>query len=134
MIFRRKKHPLPRFPNTVIPTFKQLARAVSEEEARAMIPQIDECLSKLKIESQKKRNINLELGIEIANTCRYLLSIYPKRSEKERALIIGAVRYFAFADDPFSETDFATGFDDDACVINHVLEALGIEERYLGLH
>ncbi|MEZ4752837.1 MAG: hypothetical protein R3A13_00780 [Bdellovibrionota bacterium] len=50
-----------------------------------------------------------------------------------KSKIVGAVRYFAVAEDPFPDETFASGFDDDARVLNHVLEELGLEEYYIDL-
>jgi hypothetical protein len=59
------------------------------------------------------------------------LEKYAEHSPAEQALIIGAVRYFAVADDPFDDATFASGFFDDIKVMNHVLERLGMEDRCL---
>lgn len=133
MIFKRQKHPLPRFPNTVVPMFKRLATPIPADQAKALIPEIDICMQKLQESAAVRGGIDIGLAFEIADACKFLLEVYEERSEKERAKIIGAVRYFAFAEDPFSERSFATGFDDDARVVNHVLELLGIHDRYLSI-
>ena len=78
-------------------------------------------------------NMNLALARDLAERCRYLMSHYGDYGQEDRALIMGAVRYFAIAEDPVSEAAFASGFDDDARVMNHVLERLGLEDMIIRL-
>lgn len=44
---------------------------------------------------------------------------------QERALIRGAVEYFLLSDDASDDLDDALGFDDDARVLNSVLDRIG---------
>lgn len=44
---------------------------------------------------------------------------------RERALIRGAVEYFLLSDDASDDLDDALGFDDDARVLNSVLDRIG---------
>jgi uncharacterized membrane protein YkvA (DUF1232 family) len=60
-----------------------------------------------------------------------LLARYEQFGETERKLAIGAIRYFLNPDDPFPEEAFASGFDDDVRVMNHVLEAVGCIDQVI---
>jgi fructose-1,6-bisphosphatase len=46
---------------------------------------------------------------------------------------VGALRYFVSDDDSFSDLEFASGFNDDAEVMNHVLEELGLEQEVIDI-
>ena len=62
------------------------------------------------------------------------MDIYPNRSDTEKKLIVGAVRYSVSTHDPFCDETFASGMTDDKQVLNHVLEELDIHDRYLTLY
>jgi hypothetical protein len=59
-----------------------------------------------------------------------LLDRYSEFAAYEQSLIVGAVRYFAIADDPFDDETFATGFYDDMRVMNYVMEEIGVEGKF----
>jgi len=132
MIFRRRfQHKLPKFPPNVIPTFKQLCREISPEEIPQLRTEVDTCLEELRTEAQQNELVNLQLAEEIAERCRFLLERYEQFGASQRKLIIGAVCYFAVEKDPFSDSSFASGMDDDAKVMNYVLQQIGVEDRYI---
>ncbi|MDC0358273.1 hypothetical protein OAO01_05595 [Oligoflexia bacterium] len=132
MFFRKKKqYPLPKFPDTVIPTFRNMCEALPVEKLDELKAELDVCVDRLEDAARNNSNLNISLARQIAQRCDYLIQQYPGYARKKQELVIGAVHYFAIADDPFPEEEFATGFDDDARVMNHVLEALGIDNWYL---
>ncbi len=45
--------------------------------------------------------------------------------EASRAAVVGAVRYFIKAGDANDDLTAGRGFDDDAMVLNHVIEVTG---------
>ena len=131
VFFRRYKHKLPRFPHTVIPTFRNLCEVLPDEDVEKLLPQLDTHLLELEETAKSNPNVNIVLGRELSERSRYLLTHYPEFGKKEKSLILGAIRYFAHAQDPVSETTFASGFDDDVQVMNYVLERLGLENLYI---
>ncbi len=133
VFFRRYKHKLPRFPHTVIPTFRNLCEVLSEEDVKKLEPQVDTYLAELEEQAKTNPRLNISLGRDLAERSKYLLAHYGEFEDKEKSLILGAVRYFAHSQDPISETTFASGYDDDVQVMNHVLERLGLEEMYISL-
>lgn len=94
---------------------------------------VDLAIEKTRDDAQTSNRIDLPTAEEVAARCRLLLEHYEEFSPKEKALVAGAVRYFVVEDDPFSDDVFASGFDDDARVVNHVLELLGIDGMYIEL-
>lgn len=136
MIFWKSKanklHPIPKFPSSVEETFEHLCANITEPERK----ELEEALGKYLAYafSKSKKNVNFDLkGAEELVSLGYFLLVdeYPNRTADEQALIVGAVRYFAIGDDPFDDETFATGLHDDKCIMNHVLEELGIEDRYI---
>jgi hypothetical protein len=130
MFFNRANHRLPKFPPNVAPTFRMLCGLVSQEELISLRESISLNLQDILDQSKENENIDPEAACQLADICNYLLDRYNDYPEKLKKLIIGAVRYVAISDDPFDDGTFATGFFDDMRIVNHVLEKLGIEDRY----
>ncbi|MCI5066029.1 hypothetical protein MRY87_09920 [bacterium] len=131
MIFRRRRYPLPRFPQTIIPEFRSFCEELPEERVAEFFPELDRCVEHFRALAEGAPLLNLNTVERLADVCRELLRLYPECSPKERRLIVGAVRYFASTDDAVSETAFASGLDDDVQVVNHVVEELGRDELLL---
>lgn len=131
--FRRKKHRLPKFPPTLIPAFRTLSQPLPAEEVAKFQDYIDQKLAGLGETSKYNYRINTKLAEQIAERCKFLIDIYEGQPESHRALIVGAVRYFAIGEDAVSEQGFASGMDDDAKVVNYVLEELGVLDRFIDL-
>lgn len=133
MIFKRTHHPLPKFPPTVRPTFRNLCESLPVENVLAYKDEIENELVSIRERAKENSFINVALAEKLSEKCHLLLDIYEQYDRKKQALMVGAIRYFALANDSFSEEDFASGFDDDAKVMNHVLEELGIEDQFIDL-
>ena len=131
MIFRRKEHRLPKFPPNLAPTFRALCEVLAAEEVQGFVAAIDTRLSEVNEQAKTNPRIDSQLAAQIAERCKFLCGLYPDRADNEKSLIVGAVRYFALAEDALDEEVFASGFHDDAKVVNHVLEELGDEEHYI---
>ncbi len=135
MVFgsRKKKYPLPKFPPDVSQTFHDLAVPVEAGEVVELERGISERLAAAKLAAKEHDTVNVPRCENIAERCRYLLSRLPTVPSAKQALIGGAVRYFLYDADPQSDTAFATGFDDDAQVVNFVLEELGEKDGFISL-
>lgn len=131
MVLRRAtKYPLPNFPSAARPTFESLCQPITDDGIGPLRAKVDSALQAI-VQRARHFTVDLYMAKEVANRCHLLLDQYHGRSDEERALIAGAVRYFAVADDPLPDTVFATGLDDDAKIVNHVLERLGIEGHFI---
>ena len=133
MIFgRRTQHKLPKFPSEVASIFKAMCETISEdaklEELRQAVAAV---LADVEQQVAAGQQVDVDSTRALADCCQFLLSRYHDFPPEQQALIVGAVRYFAVADDPFDDSTFASGLFDDKKVMNHVLERLGIEDRYL---
>lgn len=132
MIFKPKsKYELPTFPPEVRATFKKLCKSVPLEKIAEIRDELDQCVVSMENEAKTHTNMNIELARKLAERSRYLLDNYEQFDSQGQALAMGAVHYFAIAQDPISDTAFAGGFDDDAKVMNYVLQELGIEGLFL---
>lgn len=132
MIFwKRRQHRLPKFPSNVIPTFKRLCEELPVEMLDDLRAAVDHCLVELRGMLEKHPHLNLRLAEQIGDRCYLLIDNYPELDSKQRELVIGAIRYFAIAEDPYSEETFASGLIDDAKIVNYVLEELELFDSYL---
>jgi hypothetical protein len=132
MIFgKTTKHSLPAFPPGTVSTFYSLCEELDDVSVKGLDSLVSLALEEIQQRAKDNVYIDVSMAEKVAEGCRYLLSIYGGRTGYEKSLIVGAVRYFAVADDPFPDTVFATGLDDDAKVVNYVLEHLGIEDRFI---
>ena len=133
MIFQRKRHKLPKFPPNIRATFKNLCKSLPAENVVSYKSEVDSELERIRTNAKENAMINLDLAVQLAQRCHMLLDNYDKFDNAKRALIVGAIRYFALSEDAFSEEDFASGFDDDARIMNYVLEQIGLEEHCIEL-
>ncbi len=131
MSFFAKKHKLPRFPETLIPTFRRLCEPLPVDLLPNVKSDFDECVRKLEDIAETNPRVNRQRLEQIARTAQVLLERYEEYSTEQRALVIGALRYFAVVDDTLPDDTFLSGLDDDAKVFNYVLETLGIEDAYI---
>lgn len=70
--------------------------------------------------------VDVELGDKLARTCLRLLQwLGPEPAAEHHRLVHLACRYLACDDDGESDFDSVLGLDDDAAVINAVVEVLG---------
>ncbi len=136
MIFgKRREHKLPKFPEHVIPTFRQLSEnAMPLDGLPGLRGGVEKYLAKLEQLVNSHPQINIELARSLANCSFALLDKYEALSEEQQQLASGAILYFIHYDDPMSDTTFGTGFDDDARVMNHVLEELEMEDLIVPLN
>lgn len=128
---KSRTHKLPKFPASVIPTFKMLVEVLSSEEAAALHVDLDMFLEKFRAASKTEPIIDFVDAEELAAICHYLLEHYDDFDPHGKSLVVAAVRYVAVADDPFCDATFASGFYDDKKVVNYVLESLNIHDKYL---
>lgn len=130
---RRQKYPLPKVPANIRPTFRNMCGVLTIEEIEELGNLVEIAIQKTRDDAETSSRVDLVTAEEVASRCRLLLEHYSEFSPKEKALVVGAVRYFVVEDDPFTDDIFASGFDDDAHVVNHVLEQLGIDGMYIEL-
>lgn len=126
-----RKYKLPKFPDNIRSTFETYCEALSEEDIFQVRTELEECMEKLHRLSDRNELVDLSMADQIKQRCDYLLDRYPEYSSEHRALVIGAIRYFAIIEDPLPDSGFSTGLYDDAMVMNYVLEELGEDTMYI---
>ncbi|MCC6434329.1 MAG: hypothetical protein IT196_04790 [Acidimicrobiales bacterium] len=77
--------------------------------------------------------VDLDMATQIATVLATLLDEPDQYDEDARALLRGATTYFVDADDGSNDVTDVVGFDDDARVLNAVLDALGRRDLRIDL-
>ena len=135
MIFwSKKEHKLPKFPATIIPTFKALCECIPVDQIDELREAVEHNLESARKAHAEDPHVDIKTATKLSECSHYLLTRYDEFNDKQKALIVGAVRYSAIADDPFCDATFTTGFNDDMRIMNYVLEELGIHDMYFSLH
>lgn len=80
------------------------------------------------IREHEGENADVETAEAIAKSLLALLSADGTFDDNERALIRGAVEYFLLADDASGDLEDVLGFDDDARVVNSVVDRINRPE------
>lgn len=131
--FRRKKYPLPKFPEHIAPAFKGLCVPCSDDEIAELRMKLFDFMGDVESEAEREGMVSLDLAREIAQRLSYMLDLYPELDEKKRGYVVGAVRYFLSDSDGLDDFAFASGLNDDAQIVNHCLEEIGVEDMYIDI-
>lgn len=131
MGFFGNTHKLPRFPEALIPTFRRLCEPLPVDMIAELQRDFEGAVRETASRAQANPRIDKRRLEQVAERCRLMMQRYEEFSTEQRALIIGAVRYFALVDDVLADDTFASGLDDDAKVVNYVLEELGVEDCFI---
>lgn len=103
--------------------FRRLCLETSTEELAQLTALVELHLSQ--IAEAENPLADKETAGRIGSSLTSLLGTDERFDADERALIRGAVEYFLLADDASGDLDDALGFDDDARVLNSVLDRIG---------
>ncbi|MCB0346753.1 MAG: SseB family protein [Bdellovibrionales bacterium] len=112
---------------------KQLVEAIPDQELFELRQQVSQAVARICGLDDGLLGPDQRLMNAIAERAMMLIEVYPRRSTKEKALITGAVRYFWSHRDAIPDSTSLIGLDDDARVMNFVLEELGFEEAFIDL-
>jgi len=74
---------------------------------------------------------NLQMAQQVADRILFLIDRHREFPAEKHPLIVGAIRYFIIECDCVPDSKPITGFDDDARIINHTLEQLGVADRFI---
>ncbi|MFT7597344.1 MAG: hypothetical protein ACI8TP_000262 [Acidimicrobiales bacterium] len=103
--------------------FRRLCLATSSEELLELDDVVAMHLDQVK--QMADHRTDLETAEEIATALHSLLSLEVVFGDDERTLVRGAVEYFLLMDDADGDISDVLGFDDDARVLNSVLDRIG---------
>jgi uncharacterized membrane protein YkvA (DUF1232 family) len=73
------------------------------------------------------------MGGALCSRSIQLVDLYDTFDEDQKALAVGAVRYFLFRLDDMPDHRGAQGYEDDRMVMNHALLRLGMRELLINL-
>lgn len=119
-------------PQEALAAFQRLAQALSPAELRPLIGSIQQKVKDMEAVSQQgDLGPNMETVTELAKLSLFLIQRYKFLNEAQRALAIGAIRYFIEDEEHSPDATPFTGLDDDIQVMNHVLEELGINDKFI---
>lgn len=103
--------------------FRRLCLETSEDELAQLTEVVELHLQQL--DHTAGPVTDTETAQRIGSSITSLLTSGDRFGPEERALIRGAVEYFLLADDAAGDLDDALGFDDDARVLNAMLDRIG---------
>jgi hypothetical protein len=116
---------------TEMDRFVTLCIATPTEELAGLRLQVQAHLARVREEAESSSVIDLATATRIAIALGQVLDEPDQYGPDERALLRGAVDYFVQRDDERDDLDHALGFDDDARVVNAVLDALGRADLHI---
>ncbi len=116
--------PFPKLTPHLARTFDPLCKALPPEQAIAQAEAVTTHLIRIQATLQTNEFLDVRLAEAIARALLALLADYATFLPKQQALIIGAARYFVKDDDVEPDSVSILGFDDDARVLNYVLDVI----------
>ena len=126
-----RRFPLPQKPSPIVDTFEKLCEACPIDELPKLRHQVQAAVDRFAGFRNDLLGPSVETSRELAARCGLLLDRYEKLAPRQRALAVGAVRYFITQLDAISDQTPIVGFNDDIVVMNHVLEQLNISGHFL---
>jgi uncharacterized membrane protein YkvA (DUF1232 family) len=125
-----KRFPLPKT-SRAADTFRKLSVAVPIAELPALRHQLTIAFSEFKRFENSLIGPSITQAAEIVKRCQFMLDSYANRNKHEQALIVGALKYFITKADAIPDDRPVVGLDDDARIVNHVLEELRVHDRFI---
>lgn len=124
---------LPKTPPELRTTFEHLCRSFPPDCIPELRMGVHAALERLSHLKDSYLGPNLELAQDIARRVYYLIENYQSFPPEKHHLIVGAIRYFMIEKDIVPDSRPITGLDDDARVVNYVLEQLGIPDMFIDM-
>jgi uncharacterized membrane protein YkvA (DUF1232 family) len=103
-----------------------LRRPASTRER--LVSELDAYTRRIDDSARRRPDLDVNLAEAILRTCRTLLGDWTDLSEEERRLVQLACDYYVDPYDEDGDLESVFGFDDDAEVVNLVLNELGRED------
>lgn len=116
---------LPQLSPRLESALEPLCMAVPAAEVARLSACVAGHLQVIKEALRQNEFLDLELAEAVTNALLALLADYAQCPADHQALIAGACRYFVRMDDIKPDTASILGLDDDAEVLNYVLETIG---------
>lgn len=113
--------------------FWSLCKDVPQEEIPSVLAAVKEALKHIEGFEGSLLGPDLNAAREICSRLELLLSRYAEHPGEERSLIIGAALYFVTTKDFKHDYEPLVGLDDDARILNHVLEKLNLTTLFVNV-
>jgi uncharacterized membrane protein YkvA (DUF1232 family) len=133
MFGNKRKYRLPSFPPMAKKNFQRLCEALPPDTVPQLKEELESFYENILLAADDRPLVNKDLVRDLYDRASFLLDRYPHLAPPHRALVIGALRYFVSNDDSFPDLEFASGFHDDAEVINYVLEELDLLDEVIAI-
>jgi uncharacterized membrane protein YkvA (DUF1232 family) len=131
-LFRFKKYNLPDFPAGAAELFESFSVELSYAEFSKLRDRYDEYVDFLTNSFDSKDiKFNRTVVRGLIKALNVLFEAYNDRDLEQKKLIVGAINYFIEDEDGLSDLEYYSGFDDDAQIVNYVLEELEIEGYFI---
>lgn len=105
----------------------------TSDELLAATETVDAHLAVVADAADRQDFVDLKLATAIGGALKVLLKDSADYTARERALLMGAVRYFVHHDDVTGDLTNPTGFEDDAAVLNAVCRFLARPDLTIAL-
>ncbi len=101
--------------------FLRHARVVPDSEVQVLRTRVVAHRDRACVEAESNARLDLQLAGRLAQACVALLAEWPRLEPPERALAVGAVRYYVDQHDADDDFGSSVGFEDDRRVLAFVL-------------
>lgn len=101
--------------------FLRHARVVPDSEVTELGARVAAHRDRAHVEAAQNARLDLRLAEKLAGACVALLAEWPRLAPPERALAVGAVRYYIDQHDADDDFGSSVGFEDDRRVLAFVL-------------
>ena len=112
-------------PNRELTLFQSLCTDLPAESVAELRERVSAYLKELEGQRSRSELLAIDLARLVTDRLGRLLELMPQLTSDQRALVVGAARYFVSRDDAIPDTRACTGLDDDVRIVNHVLKELG---------
>jgi hypothetical protein len=120
---------LEKVPETLAGSVKELLERPAANRD-TLLADLDEYTSRIDRAVRQRGRLDVHLAEMILRACRTLLQDdWPHLGAEHQSLVRLACVYYLESDDADGDLDSPFGFDDDALVLNLVLETIGRPER-----
>ncbi|MEA3337417.1 MAG: hypothetical protein U9R25_16075 [Chloroflexota bacterium] len=113
--------------------FNTMCETLPRDQISSLTGQVTQHLADCRRALRANEFLDINLAEKIAEVLTSLLAGYGELPAEHQALIVGATRYFVAAGDAESDLTSVLGWDDDAQVLNHVLDVIGRQDLKVAL-
>ena len=117
----------------VLQVFERLVAETQPMHLVTLAGDVDAHLEEIRVAAKRNELLPVDLAEEIAGKLQGLLRGLGELPAEQQRLVIGAARYFVSTQDVNPDTETVLGLDDDASVLNYVLETIGRTDLLIDL-